>query len=175
MVLLAGNTSLRELYTGGHPCPPETASAFSAMLRLNRGLRSLCIGDSGFGDAGVAALVPGLSGNSTLERLDLEGKARAGPSTNRRARGGPLGNPDASTPAGHHGRGRRRASWSDRPRRRPPGARPHSEPPRGRGLGGRPGPAARRAGPAAVAPAGGLPARGQGRGARRSGARRWVP
>lgn len=52
----------------------ETAALVSAMLSCNSGLMALAVGDASFGDAGVAALCPGLAATATLQRLDLSAK-----------------------------------------------------------------------------------------------------
>ncbi len=37
-------------------------------------LRSLCVGDGGLGDEGVAELAKGVAGSTSLERLDVSNK-----------------------------------------------------------------------------------------------------
>jgi len=71
---LEGNTTLRELSASGHAMAPESAALVATMLSRNSGLISLGVGDANFGDAGLAALVPGLTATATLQRLDLEAK-----------------------------------------------------------------------------------------------------
>lgn len=71
---LESNTTLRELSASGRPMSPETAAIVSSMLARNSVLTSLSVGDGHFGDAGVAALCPGLAATATLQRLDLEAK-----------------------------------------------------------------------------------------------------
>ena len=44
------------------------------MLAVNASLRSLCIGDDAFGDAGLVALAPGVAASASLAALDLEHK-----------------------------------------------------------------------------------------------------
>lgn len=47
---LSGNTSLTELLASGHPLEVAGAAAFGEALSRNTTLRSLCVGDSDFGD-----------------------------------------------------------------------------------------------------------------------------
>lgn len=51
---------------------PDTANRVAQLLSLNRGLQSLCVGDSDFGDKALQELVAGLQSNTTLQKLDLE-------------------------------------------------------------------------------------------------------
>ena len=52
----------------------STAACFADMLATNATLRSLCVGDDAFGDAGLAALAPGVARSASLAALDLENK-----------------------------------------------------------------------------------------------------
>eukprot|EP00899_Mesostigma_viride_P008263 jgi/Mesvir1/17438/Mv08716-RA.1 len=75
---LVTNTRLEELLASGHPVSPEGAAALGKALTQNRTLRTLAVGDSSFGDAGVAAFVKGgLGENAGLHVLDLEFKGIA--------------------------------------------------------------------------------------------------
>lgn len=69
---LKSNTSLTELSLGSHAVAPDTAATLAAMLPVNQGLSSLCLGDSTFGDKGLVALCPGLQASRSLKSLDLE-------------------------------------------------------------------------------------------------------
>ncbi|KAK3279063.1 hypothetical protein CYMTET_13037 [Cymbomonas tetramitiformis] len=72
---LQNNTVLKELYASGHKMLPETARIVADMLTKNSALEALCVGDSEFGDEGVAELSIGLSKNNALTSLDLEAKS----------------------------------------------------------------------------------------------------
>lgn len=50
---------------------PRGIAAVSEMLQHNAGITSLGMGDSALGDAGLAGLLPGLTANACIERLDL--------------------------------------------------------------------------------------------------------
>ncbi|GLI58623.1 hypothetical protein VaNZ11_000358 [Volvox africanus] len=70
---MATNTNLTELYCSSHPVAPHTASLFAEMLTHSHGMRSLCVGDSSFGDDGVVELARGVAASS-LTHLDLSNK-----------------------------------------------------------------------------------------------------
>lgn len=69
---LQDNLTLTELSSSGHAMAPDTAMRVAQLLSLNRGLQSLCVGDSDFGDKALQELVAGLQSNTTLQKLDLE-------------------------------------------------------------------------------------------------------
>jgi hypothetical protein len=71
---LTSNTRLSELSCSCHPLSPGAAARFGAALAANGALRSVSVGDSSFGDAGLAAMAGGLAANKGLTRLDLEHK-----------------------------------------------------------------------------------------------------
>ena len=70
---LHDNTSLLELRAGGRQLDAAAAAAFARLLAANATLRLLCIGGTGFGDDGAAALAEGLARNMGLRELDLAG------------------------------------------------------------------------------------------------------
>ncbi|GIL46877.1 hypothetical protein Vafri_3745 [Volvox africanus] len=70
---MATNTNLTELYCSSHPAAPHTASLFAEMLTHSHSMRSLCVGDSSFGDDGVVELARGVAASS-LTHLDLSNK-----------------------------------------------------------------------------------------------------
>lgn len=59
---LVSNTTLKELSAGSHSISAQDAEAFANVLRRNSALKALCLGNSSFGDEGVAALAEGLAG-----------------------------------------------------------------------------------------------------------------
>lgn len=67
---LESNTCLTELHAASHKVSVEDAEAFARMLRDNRGLQQLSLGDSSFGDDAMIALAAGLAGMH-LFKLDL--------------------------------------------------------------------------------------------------------
>lgn len=67
---LEGNTTLAELSAGSHSISAQDAKAFAGVLRSNSALKSLCLGNSSFGDDGIAALAEGLAGERSSLRLD---------------------------------------------------------------------------------------------------------
>jgi hypothetical protein len=71
---LRTNTALTELSCSCHPVPPPAAARFGAALAANGALRSVSIGDSSLGDAGLAAMAGGLAANTGLTHLDCEHK-----------------------------------------------------------------------------------------------------
>jgi hypothetical protein len=71
---LSKNTVLQELFLSSHAISPAAAGMLSGMLRSNASIASICIGDSGFGDAGQAALSPGLGASTSLTAVDAERK-----------------------------------------------------------------------------------------------------
>lgn len=73
---LRGNSQLTELYASNHEMSAQTAAVVSDLLASTSTLKMLCLGDAAFGDAGLAALAPGLQANQSLTRLDLENKVR---------------------------------------------------------------------------------------------------
>lgn len=73
---LRGNSQLTELYASNHEMNAQTAAVVSDLLAATSTLKMLCLGDAAFGDAGLAALAPGLQANQSLTRLDLESKVR---------------------------------------------------------------------------------------------------
>jgi hypothetical protein len=73
---LRTNTALTELSCSCHPVPPPTAARFGAALAANAALRSVSIGDSSLGDAGLVAMADGLAANTGLTHLDCEHKVR---------------------------------------------------------------------------------------------------
>ena len=78
---LATNTSLKELLLAGHPLDAAAAAVLGGALGQNSSLRMLTLGDSGFGDEALAALVAaGLGRNTGLADLDLEFRALTPPS-----------------------------------------------------------------------------------------------
>ncbi|GIL98525.1 hypothetical protein Vretimale_3895 [Volvox reticuliferus] len=70
---MATNTNLTELYCSSHPVAPHTASLLAEMLTVSQSMRSLCVGDSSFGDDGVVELARGVAASS-LTHLDLSNK-----------------------------------------------------------------------------------------------------
>uniref|UniRef100_A0A7S2SI57 Uncharacterized protein n=1 Tax=Mucochytrium quahogii TaxID=96639 RepID=A0A7S2SI57_9STRA len=71
---LATNTSLKELLCSGHPIGEEGAKNFRDALANNKSLTKLGLGNSNFGDKGVAALFANWE-NSTLTHIELEYKS----------------------------------------------------------------------------------------------------
>ena len=71
---LKANTHLLELYASGHAMDAATAGLFADMLAVNTALKSLCVGDPDFGDAGLKALTPGIEKSTSLASIDLENK-----------------------------------------------------------------------------------------------------
>ncbi len=76
---LVVNTTLTELNCTSHAIDPSAAGMVGAMLRRNKTLTALSLGDGSFGDHGVAALVEGMSNPCTvsLQSLDVENKVRS--------------------------------------------------------------------------------------------------
>lgn len=72
---MAANTHLVELYASGHELEPAALTAIADAIGKSRTLRTVCIGNSSFGDDGTALLAEGLAGNTTLLHLDLENKS----------------------------------------------------------------------------------------------------
>jgi Ran GTPase-activating protein (RanGAP) involved in mRNA processing and transport len=71
---LRGITVCQTLYMSGHAMSPAAASELAKLLHHNHTLHSLCVGDKCFGDAGIAALTPGLGAACSLTSLHLEHK-----------------------------------------------------------------------------------------------------
>ncbi|GAX74022.1 hypothetical protein CEUSTIGMA_g1472.t1 [Chlamydomonas eustigma] len=71
---LGHNTVLKELYASNHSINADSALLISQLLAVNSSLTSLCIGNSSFGDAGVAALHDGLLKSASLVSVDFENK-----------------------------------------------------------------------------------------------------
>lgn len=71
---LRTNTHVTEFYASGHPMDPQTAGLFADMLAVNATIKSLCVGDQDFADAGLIALAPGLAASASLAAIDLENK-----------------------------------------------------------------------------------------------------
>jgi len=53
---LQRNTHLTELYASGHELDPASVRAIAAAVGANQTLRTLCLGNAGFGDEGTASL-----------------------------------------------------------------------------------------------------------------------
>ena len=53
---LPGNTHLTELYASGHELDSASVQAIAAAVGSNQTLRTLCLGNSSFGDEGTAQL-----------------------------------------------------------------------------------------------------------------------
>ncbi|PNH12768.1 Protein NLRC3 [Tetrabaena socialis] len=72
---LGRNTHLTELYASSHKLSAKSAAVLADVLAAQGGsLRSLCVGDSSFGDEGVQELSRGVASSSSLTRLDLGNK-----------------------------------------------------------------------------------------------------
>jgi len=80
---LGSNTCVREFYASGRAVSVDAARAWSACLMRNRSLRSLCLGDDGFGrevvedgnaTSALRETLRGCAEARALERLDLENK-----------------------------------------------------------------------------------------------------
>jgi Ran GTPase-activating protein (RanGAP) involved in mRNA processing and transport len=63
--------SLRELNASGKALTPRGIASACDMLRHNKGITSLAVGDAALGDEGLAALLPGLTCNAVVETLDV--------------------------------------------------------------------------------------------------------
>lgn len=69
------NTRLQEFYSSGHELERDTLNILAEALGdHNRSIRSLCVGDSSFGNDGVSVLLPALQRGGTVVKLDLENK-----------------------------------------------------------------------------------------------------
>jgi hypothetical protein len=71
---LEANTTCYKLYTSGHAITATAVSRLASMLQTNLTLTHICIGDSTFGDTGLAALSPALKLSRSLRAVDLENK-----------------------------------------------------------------------------------------------------
>ena len=72
---LEGNTTLTELSAGSHSLSAEDAEAFAGVLRSKSALKSLCLGNSSFGDDGLAVLAEGLAGGCFCSDTIVENPA----------------------------------------------------------------------------------------------------
>ncbi len=64
---LRGNTHLTELYASGHELDQASVRAIAAAVGANQTLRTLCLGNSGFGDEGTTSLAEGIASRLTSE------------------------------------------------------------------------------------------------------------
>ena len=69
---LGPQSNIMRLYLTKCDCGDEIAAAMSSSLRTNKSLQVLCLMDSSVSVVGASAIAEGLSGNSTLRRLNLD-------------------------------------------------------------------------------------------------------
>ncbi len=70
------NTQLTELNVTAHAICVDGARAIAGLLGGNGTLRSINVGNSQLGDAGMTVLAQGVAASRSLTSLDAENKAR---------------------------------------------------------------------------------------------------